>query len=128
MFLVRHRGSLMQERLATEHSGELFRDTLEQLLDGGRVADESGRHLQALRRNITDGGLDVVRDPFNEVATILVLNRKHLLIDLLHGHTATEHGSHRQVAAMTRITSRHHILRIEHLLRQFWHSQCTVLL
>ena len=47
----------MQESLAPEHSGELFRDALEELLDGGGVADESGGHLQAARRNITHGSL-----------------------------------------------------------------------
>merc|ERR1712166_1671084 len=29
---------------------------------------------------------------------------------------------------MTRISSAHHVLGIEHLLCQFWHSECTVLL
>ena len=33
-------GVPMQEGLATEHSGELVADTLEELLDGGAVADE----------------------------------------------------------------------------------------
>ena len=35
----------MQESFPPEHSGELLADTLEQLLDGGAVADESGAHL-----------------------------------------------------------------------------------
>ena len=47
----------MQESLASEHGGELFGDALEELLDGGGVADESGGHLQAARRNITHGSL-----------------------------------------------------------------------
>ena len=33
----------MQESLATEHGSELVTDTLEELLDGGGVADEGGR-------------------------------------------------------------------------------------
>ena len=37
--------SPMQESFPPEHSGELLADTLEQLLDGGAVADESGAHL-----------------------------------------------------------------------------------
>ena len=44
----------MQESLAPEHSGELFGDALEELLDGRRVADKGGRHLQAARRNVAN--------------------------------------------------------------------------
>ena len=53
----------MQESLTPEHSSELLRDTLEQLLDGGAVTDEGGGHLETPRGDVTDGGLDVVRDP-----------------------------------------------------------------
>merc|ERR1711872_548690 len=35
----------MEESLAPEHSSELLRDALEQLLDGGGVANEGGAHL-----------------------------------------------------------------------------------
>ena len=38
------------------------------------------------------GGLDVVGDPLNEVRGVLVLDVEHLLVDLLGGHAATEHG------------------------------------
>ena len=48
----------MQESLSSEHSGELFRDSLEELLNGGGVADESGGHLQTTRRNVANGGLE----------------------------------------------------------------------
>jgi len=57
----------MQESLASEHSSELLADALEQLLDGRRVANEGGRHLEAARRDIAHGGLDVVGNPFDEV-------------------------------------------------------------
>ena len=57
----------MQERLAPEHGGELLRDPLEQLLDGGGVADEGGGHLQASGRDVTHSGLHVVRDPVEKV-------------------------------------------------------------
>merc|ERR1719244_2204860 len=60
-------GVPMQESLAPEHSCELLGDSLEKLLDGGRVADESGGHLEAAGRDVTNGGLDVVGDPLNEV-------------------------------------------------------------
>ena len=80
----------MEESLPSEHSGELLADTLEQLLDGGAVSDECGGHLETTWRDITDGGLDVVGDPFNEVAAVFVLHVQHLLIDLLRGHTSSE--------------------------------------
>merc|ERR1711881_804823 len=38
----------VQEGLAAEHGGELLGDALHELLDGGGVADDGGRHLQAL--------------------------------------------------------------------------------
>ena len=44
----------MEEGLAPEHGGELLADALEHLLDGGGVADESSRHLEALGRDVTD--------------------------------------------------------------------------
>ena len=34
------------------------------------------------RGNVADGGLDVVGDPFDEVAAVLVLDVQHLLVNL----------------------------------------------
>ena len=65
----------VQEGLAPEHGRELFRDALEQLLDGRRVADEGGRHLQSARRDVAHGRLDVVRDPLDKVGRVFVLHR-----------------------------------------------------
>ena len=118
----------MQESLTTEHSGELLRDTLEQFLDGGAVADESGGHLETTWWDVTDSGLHVVGDPFNKVAAVLILDVKELFVDLLHGHTTTEHGGNCQVSAMTGITCSHHVLGIEHLLGQLWYGESSVLL
>ena len=72
----------MQEGLATEHGRELLGDALEQLLDGGAVADERAGHLEAARRDVAHGRLDVVRDPLDEVAAVLVLYVHHLFINL----------------------------------------------
>ena len=101
----------MKESLAAEHESELLRDTLEHLLNGSGVADEGGGHLESLGRDIANSGLDVVGDPLNEVAAVLVLDVEHLLVNFLGGHAATEHGSCGEVATMARISGRHHVLR-----------------
>ena len=72
----------MEESLATEHGGELLGDALEQLLDGRVVADERGRHLETARRDVTDGRLDVIRNPLDKVRAVLVLNVHDLLVHL----------------------------------------------
>ena len=118
----------MQESLATEHSRELLRDALEQLLDGGAVADERTRHLQTTWWDVAHSGLDVVRDPFHEVAAVLVLYVQHLLVDLLHGHAATEYRCYGKVTSVARIAGGHHVLGVEHLLCKLWHGQGSVLL
>lgn len=41
-------------------------------LNGRRVAKEGDRHLETLRRDVADGRLDVVRDPLDEIARVLV--------------------------------------------------------
>ncbi len=63
----------MEEGLPPEHGCELLDDALEHLLDGGGVADEGGCHLEALGRDVTHAGLDVVGDPLHEVGGVLVL-------------------------------------------------------
>ena len=88
----------MQESLSPEHSRELFADPLEQLLNGGGIADEGSGHFESSRWDVTDGSLDVVRDPFDEEGRVLVLDVEHLFVDFLHGHAAAEHGSNRQVS------------------------------
>ena len=77
-------GVPVQESLAAEHGSELLGDSLEELLNCGRVADEGRSHLQATGWNVTDGSLDVVRDPLDKVGRVLVLNVQHLFVDLLH--------------------------------------------
>ena len=118
----------VEESLATEHSSELLRDALEQLLDGGGVANEGGSHLETTGWDVTDSSLDIVGDPLNKVGAVLVLDVEHLLVHLLHGHAAPEDGGNSQVPAMTWVASSHHVLGIKHLLCQLWHSKGTVLL
>ena len=91
----------VQESLAAEHAGEVLGDALEHLLDGGGVAQEGHGHLQTLRRDVADGGLDVVRDPLDEVGGVLVLDVQHLLVDLLGGHAAAEEATGGEITAMS---------------------------
>ncbi len=44
----------VEESLAPEHGSELLAHALEHLLDGSGVAQEGGRHLEALWRDVTD--------------------------------------------------------------------------
>ena len=118
----------MEESLATEHGRELLGDTLEQLLDGGAVADECAGHLQTTWWDVAHSRLDVVRDPFDEVAAVLVLYIQHLFVDFLHGHSTTEYRCHGQVSPVTRIAGCHHILGVEHLLCELGNGQRSVLL
>ena len=72
----------MEESLPSEHGGELLGDSLEQLLDGGGVTDEGGGHLETSGRNVANGNLDIVGNPLDKVAAVLVLDVQHLLINL----------------------------------------------
>ena len=118
----------MEESLTPEHSSELLGDSLKKFLDGGAVTNECGGHLQTTWWDIADSGLDVVGDPFNEVAAVLVLDIEKLLVDLLHGHTSTEHGCDGEVSTVTRIAGSHHVLGVEHLLGELRDGESSVLL
>ena len=118
-------GIPMKESLATEHGGELVADALEEFLDGGAVADEGARHLEAARRDRAEGRLDVVRDPLDEVVRVLVLDVAHLILDLLHRHLAAEDGGASKIATVAEVRGGHHVLGVEHLLRELGNADGT---
>merc|ERR1719430_1286570 len=94
---------------------------------GCGVANEGAGHCEALGRDVTDGSFDIVGNPLDEEGRVLCLHVQHLLVNLLHGHSATENCGHCEVPSISRVTSSHHILGIEHLLRQLRHSHCPIL-
>merc|ERR1719213_163133 len=118
----------VEEGLAAEHGCEVLSDAFEHLLDRSGVAQKGYRRFQALWWDIANARLNVVRNPFHEVGTVLVLHIEHLLIHLLGRHASTEQRCCCQVAAMPWVCGTHHVLRVEHLLGQLWHRQGTILL
>lgn len=83
------------------------------------VSNERWWHLKSLWWDIADCSLHIVRNPFDKIATVLVLYGQHLFVDFFHRHSASENCSHRQVTSVAWIASGHHIFRIKHLLCQF---------
>lgn len=47
---------------------------------------------------------------------------------LFHRHASAEYGGHCEVPSMARVARRHHVLGVEHLLREFWYRESSVLL
>jgi len=88
----------VEESLSSEHGGELFGDSLEELLDGSGVSNKCGGHFESTWRNVANGGLDIVGNPLDEVGGVLVLDVEHLLVDFLHRHASSEHCCDGQVS------------------------------
>merc|ERR1719265_354140 len=84
--------------------------------------------VHALGRDVAHARLNVVRNPFHEVGRIFVLHVEHLLVDFLGRHAATKQRSSCQIPAVARVRGAHHVLSIEHLLRQLRNGESTVLL
>tara|TARA_B100000519_G_C13845585_1_gene251721 strand:- start:91 stop:333 length:243 start_codon:yes stop_codon:yes gene_type:complete len=80
----------VEESFSSEHSSELFSNSLEHFLDSSGVTQESDSHFQTFGWDITNGGFDVIGDPFNEVRRVFVLNVQHLFIDFFGGHSSSE--------------------------------------
>ena len=93
----------MKESFSAEHSGKLFTNSLEQLLNGCRISDKSGGHFEPLWWDITNSGFDIIWNPFDKIRRIFILNIHHLLVYVFHAHFTTEHRSHSQIAKFVKL-------------------------
>ena len=59
---------------------------------------------------------------FYTLGGVFILDIKHLLIDLVGGHSSSEHSGGGKISSVSWIRSTHHVLGIEHLLGKFWYS------
>ena len=65
-----------------KHGSELFRDALEQFLNGSGITNKGCGHFESTRRNVTNCSFYIARNPFNEIRRVLVLDIQHLFVNL----------------------------------------------
>ncbi|KYM86055.1 hypothetical protein ALC53_04248 [Atta colombica] len=110
----------MQKCLASKHRVEfslcLTTTKRQTNLNSRRIANESRGHFQTPWGYITNGSFHVARYPLDEIAAVLVLDIEHLLIYLLHRHSATKYCGHCQISTVSRVARGHHVFRVKHLL------------
>ena len=66
------------------HDPKLEVKPFKQFLYGCVVGNECSRHFHSMRWNITNCNFGIVRDPFNEMSGVFVLDSRHLIFDFLH--------------------------------------------
>ena len=118
----------MEESFSSEHSSELFSNSLEHFLDSSGVTNESNRHFKTFWWDIADSGFNVIWNPFNKVWRVLVLDVEHLFINLFGWHSSSEHSGCGKISTVSWVRSTHHVFGIEHLLGKFWYSKGSVYL
>lgn len=67
----------VQESFASKHGCKLFTNSLKQLLDSSAVTNKCRRHLEPTRRYVANSGLNVVRDPLDEITTEIIKRRNN---------------------------------------------------
>merc|ERR1712160_99432 len=118
----------VQKSFTAEHGSEVLCDTLEHFLNRSRITCEGHRHFQTLGGDVANTGFDVVWNPFHEVGGILVLYIQHLLVHFLCAHASSEQAFGGEIAPVSWVCRAHHVLCVEHLLRQLWYCESTILL
>ncbi len=113
----------MKKGPAVVHKIKRISNAPPDLLDAGFVSDEHGQHLHTCWRDVTDGGLEIVGDPFNEISQVLADHFKHFIINFIDGHGSMEHHHVGEVPSMLGVGSTHHVLGIKCLRSKLVHRQ-----
>jgi len=116
----------MEESFSSEHSSELFSNSFEHLLDGSGVTNECNWHFESFWWDITNGGFDVVWNPFYEIWGVFILYVKHLLINFFRWHSSSEHSGGGKISTVSWVRSTHHVFGIKHLLGKFWNGEGSI--
>merc|ERR1711964_145598 len=106
----------VEERLPLVEGGELLAESLEHVLQGGRVGDERARERVFLAWVQDDRRLDVVGDPLNEVLALCLLDSLDAEVDLLGREGATVGDTRGEVLALAGVDLGEERLATPHLL------------